>query len=188
VADYAAGFVQAEFAGSVVAEKAGDMAGGFERGVFGVAFFAAERVVDFGMADDAIGHFGHGGGADGVGFRQAAMAGFAGVGGVEMAADFAGRLEVGLFVDGGGQEGRDVAHLQVQGVVEGYDACRGRGGYLGIFVARAASGFDGQEIVGGFGAGGGRGVAGGALQFEIQVELMREGRGIGRAPRKQYDG
>ena len=58
VADYATGFVQTEFAGSVVAEKAGDMAGGLERGVFGVALFAAERVVDFGMADDAIGHFG----------------------------------------------------------------------------------------------------------------------------------
>ena len=60
--------------------------------------------------------------------------------------------------------------------------------YLGIFVAGAAGGFDGKEIVRSPGAFGGRGVAGGALQFEIQVEFMREGRGIGRAPRKHQDG
>ena len=58
VADHATGFVQTEFAGSVVAEETGDVAGGFEGGVLGVALFAAEGVVDFGMADDAIGHFG----------------------------------------------------------------------------------------------------------------------------------
>ena len=188
VADHAAGLVEVEFARGVVADEIGGMAGRFEIGVLGVAFLATKGVIDIAMADDAIGHFGHIRRADLYRIGQSAVAGLAGIAGVEMTADVVGRLKVGLFVDGGGQEGRDVAHLQVQGVVEGYDACRGRGGYLGIFVARAASGFDGQEIVGGFGAGGGRGVAGGALQFEIQVELMREGRGIGRAPRKQYDG
>ena len=86
------------------------MAGGLERGILGVALLATEGIVDFGMADQAIGHLRHGGRGDHSGLREPAMAGLAGVRRVQMAADVAWRLEVIPLVDGGGNQRRQVAH------------------------------------------------------------------------------
>src|ERR1035437_4147188 len=100
-----------------------------------------------------------------------------------MAADVARRLEVVLLVDGGGKEWRQVAHLEVQGVVEAGDLGRWRRRDLSILVALEADGFRGQQVVGCLGAAGRRGVACGARKLQAEVELMREGRGVRHTPR-----
>ena len=161
--NHATGLVQVQFTGGMVAEETGQMAGGFERGVLGVALLAAEGIVDFSVTDDAIGHLGHGSRSDLVGFLQTAMARLAGVLGVQMAADVAWRLEVALLVDSSGQNRRNVAHLEVLGVAERSDTGLGRLRDQSILVAGEADGLSGQEIIGRFGAGGGCGVAGSAL-------------------------
>ena len=163
VTDYATGFVQVQLAGSVVTDEVGHMTGRFEVGVFGVAFLATKGVIDVAMADDAISHFRHVGGTDLYRIRQAAVAGLAGIAGVEVAAQVAGGLKVGLLVDGGGDDGRDIAHFEVQGVAKGYDAGVAGRGDVAALVAGGAGGLDGKEIVGRFGAGGGRAVAGCAV-------------------------
>jgi hypothetical protein len=139
------------------------MAGGFEGGVFSVALLATEGIVDFGVADQAIGHLRHCGRCDLIGFPQAAVAGFAGVLGVQVAAYIAGRLEVRLFIDGSSDGLRHVAHFEMLGVAEEGDAGLGRRRDLGILVALEADGFRRQQVVRCLGAGGGRGVAGYAL-------------------------
>ena len=69
VADGAGGFVEVQLAGSMVVEEAGNVARGLQGCIFGVALFAAERRVDLGVTDQAIGHLGHcsGGRLDGFG-------------------------------------------------------------------------------------------------------------------------
>ena len=64
MADDATGLIEVEFAGGMVAQEAGHVVSGLEVGVLGVALFASEGIVDFGVADDAIGHLGHGGRGD----------------------------------------------------------------------------------------------------------------------------
>src|ERR1035437_794758 len=90
VANHTTGLVQVQFAGSMVAQKTGQMTGGFERSALGVALLATEGIVDFGVADQTIGHLGHGGGGDLDGVLQSAMAGLAGILRVQMAAYIAG--------------------------------------------------------------------------------------------------
>jgi hypothetical protein len=148
VTNHTTGLIQVQFAGGMVAEETGQMAGGLERGVLGVALLATEGIVDFGVTHQTIGHLGHGGGGDPVRLQQSAMAGLAGILRVQMAADVARRLEVVLLVDGGGKKWRQVAHLEVQGVVETGDAGRWRRRDLSILVALEADGFRGQQVVG----------------------------------------
>ena len=62
VTNHTTGLIQVQFAGGMVAEETGQMAGGLERGVLGVALLATERIVDFGVTNQTIGHLGHGGG------------------------------------------------------------------------------------------------------------------------------
>src|ERR1017187_8179057 len=100
-----------------------------------------------------------------------------------MAADVAGRLEVGLLIDGSGQDWRQVAHLEVLGVAEEGDARRRRRRDPGILMALEADRFRGQQVVRRLGAGGGRGLAGGAVEFQREVQLMRKRRAEGRTPR-----
>jgi hypothetical protein len=94
------------------------MTGGLKRGVPGMALLATEGIVDFAVADDAIGHLGHGGRRYLIGFREPAMAGLAGILRVQMAADVARRLQVGLLVDGSRKYRRQVSHLEVLGVAK----------------------------------------------------------------------
>jgi hypothetical protein len=163
VTNHTTGLIQVQFAGGMVAQETGQVAGGFERGVLDVALLATEGIVDFGVTDDTIGHLGHGGGGDLVGFLQTPMVGLTDVLRVQMAADVTRRLEVGFLVDGSGQKRRQVAHLEVLGVAERSDTGLGRLRDQSILVAGEADGLRGQEIIGRFGAGGGCGVAGSAL-------------------------
>ena len=183
VANDTAGLIEIQFAGSMVAEETRDVAGRLESGAFGMALLAAKGIIDFGMANQAICHLGHGGKGDLRRLRQAAMAGLAGVRCIQMAADVARRLKVGFLIDGGSQQRRDVAHLEVLGVAEEGDARRRRRRDPGILMALEADRFRGQQVVRCLGAGGGRGVAGGALEFQREVQLMRKRRAEGRTPR-----
>ena len=187
------GLVQLQFAGCIVAEQTRQVAGGFERGALGVALLAAKWIVDFGVAYQTIGHLRHGGASDPIGLRQPAMAGLAGIGRVKITADVARWLEIIPLVDGGGKQRRHVAHFEVLCVAEeGDDAgLSGRGDLdivIRIAVTWQADGLRGQQVVGGLGAGGGRRVTGDALEFQGEVEFMREGIGVGRAPRQQNYG
>ena len=58
------GLVQVHFARRMVAEETGQMAGGLERSVLGVALLATEGIVDFGVTHQAICHLGHVGTGD----------------------------------------------------------------------------------------------------------------------------
>ena len=169
------------------------MAGGLERGALGVALLAAKWIVDFGVAYQTIGHLRHGGGSDPIGLRQPAMASLTCIRRVQIAADVARWLEVVPLVDGGSKQRRHVAHFEVLCVAEeGDDAgLSGRGDLdivIRIAVTWQADGLRGQQVVGGLGAGGGRRVTGDALEFQGEVEFMREGIGVGRAPRQQNYG
>lgn len=79
VTHHTTGLIQAQFTGSMAAKETGHMAGGFELGVLGVALLATEGIVDPGVTNQTVGHLGHDGGGNLVGFRQPAMAGLAGV-------------------------------------------------------------------------------------------------------------
>ena len=64
-----------------------------------MAFFATEGVVDFGMADEAVGHARQMGCCREIGFFNAAVTGLAGVAAVEMLSGIAGVPEVLSTVD-----------------------------------------------------------------------------------------
>ena len=141
------------------------MTGRLEVSCLGVAFLAAERVLDLVVAHQAIGHLRHVDLAHGVRFFQAAMASFAGVPGVEMATDVAGVGEVVLLIDRGSENGRDVAHLEMERVAEVRHRGRGWRGDpdLALLVAGGARGFRREQIVLGPGARLRGGVALGAV-------------------------
>jgi len=163
VANDATRFVEVELAGGVVADEVGGMADRFEVGVFGVTLLATKGVIDIAMADNAIRHLRHGGSAGLLGFGEAAVASLARIAGVEVTADVPGGLKVGLLVDGGSNERRQITHFEVQGVIEGRDAVWWGRGDVAVLVAGGAGGFGGQEIVRCLGTSGSRRVAGGAL-------------------------
>ena len=163
VANDATRFVEVELAGGVVADEVGGMADRFEVGVFGVTLLATKGVIDIAMADNAIRHLRHGGSAGLLGFGEAAVASLARIAGVEVTADVPGGLKVGLLVDGGSSERRQITHFEVQGVIERFDAGLTGRGNVTVLMAWCAHGFSGQQIVGGQGAGDGWSVAGGAL-------------------------
>ena len=192
VTNHTTGLVQVQFAGCMVAEETRQMARGFERGALGVALLATEGIVDFGVAYQTIGHLRHGGRGNPIGLRQPAMAGLAGIRRVQIAANVARRLEVVPLVDGGGKQRRHVAHFEVLGVAKEGDEGLWRRGDLDIVilipVTLQADGLRGQQVVGRLGAAGGRRVTGDALQFQREVEFMREGIGVGRAARQKNDG
>ena len=168
------------------------MAGGLERCALGVALLAAKWIVDFGVAYQTIGHLRHGGGSDPIGLRQAAVAGLAGIGRVQITADVARRLQIIPLVDGGGKQRRHVAHFEVLSVAEEGDAGLEVSGDLDIviliLVTLPANRFRGQQVVRGLGAGGGGRVTGDALEFQGEVEFMRKVIGVGRAPRQKNHG
>ena len=196
VTDHTTGLVKVQFAGCMVAQETRQVARGFERGSLSVALFAAEGIVDFGVAYQTIGHLRHGGSGDPIGLRQPAMAGLAGIRRVQVAADVARRLEIVPLVDGGGKQRCHVAHFEVLGVAEEGDAGLWGRGDLDIVilipVTLQADGLRGQQVVGRLSAGCGRRVTGDALKLEREVELVREGGGIGhtpgRSPRQKNDG
>ena len=176
VTDHTTRLIQVQFAGGMVAEETGYMTGGLQRGILGVALLATEGIVDFGVTDDAIGHLGHGGRRDVVGFRKSAVAGLTGIRRVQMAADVARRLQVGLLVDGSRKYRRQVSHLEVLDVAKGHDSARRRRRNLHLLMALAANRVRREQIVGCLGAGRGRRVTGDALQLQAKMELMRERR------------
>jgi hypothetical protein len=162
---------------------------GFQLGILGVALLAAKRVIDLAMADQAIGHLGHGGGRDLAGLLQTAVAGLAGVLGIQVGPDIANRLQIGLFINRGGEDGGHISHLQVQGMIEEGDTGWSRRGNLNVLVTVLAGLLFREEIVRRFGAGRGGSMASGAFQFEAQVELMGKGRRVYGAqnPKKNYE-
>jgi len=102
VAHRTGGFVEVQLPGRVVVEEARNVGGRFQRGIFGVALFAAEGCVDLGVADQAVGHLRHIRRAHLIRLLHPAMAGLAGISGVQVGPDVLGRLEVSFPVDGRG--------------------------------------------------------------------------------------
>ena len=138
VANCTSRFVEVQLAGTVGIREMFDMAGGLERCVLRVTVLATERRIDLSVADQAVGHLRQCRAGHLVGFFEAAMAGLAGVSGIEVAADVAGRLKVGLVINRRRDERRGAPHLQVQGMAELREACDGRRRYIRIFVALQA--------------------------------------------------
>jgi hypothetical protein len=157
MAESASCFVEMQFACAVEVQEVFHVAGGLQKGsVLDVAILAGEGQFDLGMAHQAIGHLGHSGVGDLVRLLQASMTRFAGISGVEMASNVAGRLQVILLIDGLCQDRRDVSHLEVQGVAELVHTSRRLGGNGGDFVfgmAVQADLFGGQQVVLGSSAG-----------------------------------
>lgn len=177
VADSATGLVEVQVARAVGAHESSYMADRFEVIAFSVALFATERVVDLAVANEAVGHFGHVEGGDLGTFFQGSMTGMAGVSSVQVAADIARGLEVLFLVDGGGDGGGQVAHFEVLQVAE--MSHRGGRGTRDVarFVAGLAGFWAGEQVVGWGCTGGGCSVTGGALNLQLEMELMRKGRG-----------
>ena len=119
VAHRAGSLVQVHFSGAVQVQEMFHVIGRFQEGcVLHVAVLAGEGILDVRMAHQAIGHFRQRGMRHLVGFFQTAVAGFAWIVGIQVPPDVIGWLEVILGVDGLGQEGRRIAHFQVQRVAE----------------------------------------------------------------------
>ena len=136
---HAGSFVQVQLAGCVLAHETRNVAGRLQLGVLSVAFLATKRVIDFGMANQAVRHLRHGGRRYLVGFLQSPVAGLTGIAGVQVAADFARRLQIGLSIDSRGDDRRHIAHLEVLGVAEERHPRLGRSGNLGVLVAIQAN-------------------------------------------------
>jgi len=189
VAGEAGRLIEPQFAGGMPVKKIVGVIGGFQVYAFEMTLFTTERIVDAIVANQAIRHLGQIGGGGGVGFIETAVAGGAGVIGVEMAADVAHFAEVFVVVDRRRDNWREVAHLEVKLVVEAKNAW---GWFLfgqkaGIdclccitIVALEADGFAGEVVVGGFGARRGGDVATGAGDPGfVEVKLVGE-RGLRR--------
>ena len=169
-------FIQVQLAGGMVVQKMGGVVGGLEGGGFGVTIRATEGRIDLGVADQAIGHLWKGSASDGVGFLQTAMAGFAGIPGVEHGADGAGGLEVIAVIDSGCEERRHAAHAQMEGVAEFVHRAPAQAA-SGLMTAGAQGGRR-EEIVLRAGALLRGGMAGDALELQREMNAVREGRGV----------
>lgn len=189
MAHRASGLVEIQLAGAVKIQKMKDVVRRLQLGVFGVTDFTGKGVFDLRVADQAIGHLRQRRVSHLVGLFQAAVARFAGVLRVQVAADVARRLKINPDIDCFGQEGLHIAHLQVQGVTkvrhEGVRRC-GDGGNLILRVAIEADFSFGQQIVVRLGTGSRSGVALGALQLHFEVDAMRKGRGTPRRAPSPY--
>ncbi len=157
-----------------------------EFGAFFVARLTGIGRLDPGVADQAIRHLREVRAGHLAGFLHAAMAGAARISAIaaQLPADVARRLQVPSAVDHRGDEGRHVAHFQVQRVVEMSHPGGRRTRDDGVLVALPADLFGGKKVVLDAGARERRPVARGALHFELEVQAMRKGRRQGRAPRE----
>jgi hypothetical protein len=123
------------------------MIGRFEVHRFGVAKLTTERWIDLGVTDEAVRHAGHGSGCDGVGFSQAAVTGFAGIGPVEVGTEIAGRQQIGLRIDRLGEDRCGVAEFQMGCMREAVERSAWRGRNRNILVAGEADFLIGEKII-----------------------------------------
>ena len=92
---------------------------------FEMALLTTERIVDLGMAHQAVGHARKMRGCREAGFFDAAMARLAGIVRIEMLARVAGLAQVAAVIDRGGNEGRHVSELEMELMVETVGTRRG---------------------------------------------------------------
>ena len=186
MADRAAWLIEVHLARAVGRDETFYVTGGLEVIVLGVALFATERIVDLVVADDAVRHLRHVEGGNLVALRQSAMAGVAGVLRIEVPADVARGLQIGLLIDGGRNHRSDVAHLEMLLVAEmshpggrwSRDLHRG--------VATGADLLIRKQVVGRLRARAHFGVTRHAFHLQFDVKLMGKRGGAGcRSPEDQ---
>ena len=112
------GLVELEFAGTVSVHEMGNVVGRFQVGVLRVPILTTERRFDLRMTYQAVRHLRHSCGGNLIGLLQSAVASLAGVSVVEVAANFARRLQIVLVIDRDCNEGRNVTYPQMQRVAE----------------------------------------------------------------------
>ena len=118
VADRARRLIELGVGSRVRFQKFRRMIGGPQLGAGAMTAFTTERQLDFSMTNQAVGHLRHVRPAHRIRCLDAAVARQAGVRSVQLRADVAGGREVLAAVDGLGDDGRDVAELQVLFVAE----------------------------------------------------------------------
>jgi hypothetical protein len=151
---------------------------GPERRVLSVAGLAAPRVIDHGVAYQAIRHLGQRRGRDGIGLFQAAMAGFTGICRRKKGLHGRATLKVAVMGDRLRQQRSQIAHPQVQGVTEmdygsGWRPDAPRRLYVRRMAAPADSRGREQVVLGARTARCGR-VAAGAGELHLEMKAMRE--------------
>jgi len=147
VADGATGFVEVEVACAMCAHETLYVIGRLEVIAFRMTLFAAERIVDLAMADQAVRHPGHVDSGDLRTLVQGSMTGLARVCTVQVAADIAGWLKVQLLIDCNRQDRRHIPHSQVL-LVAKMSPYGGRGtSDLARLVAGLARFLGGQQVV-----------------------------------------
>lgn len=85
---------------------------------FEMALLTTERIVDLGMAHQAVGHARKMRGCGEVGFLDTAVTRLAGIVRIELLASVAGLAQVAAVIDRGGNEGRHVSELEMELMVE----------------------------------------------------------------------
>ena len=186
VAEGAGGLVQLHFSGTVGVHEMWNfgVTGRTQLGILRVAIPAGEWGFNRRMTNQAVGHLRQRGARDPVRLFQTAVASLAGIVRSQAAADpwrlIARRPQVVLVVDGSGQERRDVAHLQMQGMAEMRQVGGRRRGDFGLAVASQTNSLGRQQVVCNLRAAGSRGVTGDALHPHAKVRAMRKGRGPAR--------
>ena len=118
VADRARRLIELGVGSRVRFQKFGRMIGGPQLGAGAMTAFTTERQLDFAMTNQAVGHLRHVRPAHRIRCLDAAVARQTRVGSVQMPANVAGWRKILAAVDGLGDDGRDVAELQVLFVAE----------------------------------------------------------------------
>lgn len=177
MAQRASRFVQVHVCFAVQVHEVGHVAGGFELCHIGMAVLACEGRFDLRVAHETVRHLGQGGARHLVRLFESPVASLARVGGIEVPADVAGRLQVSLVVDGRSDVTRSIAHLQMERVAEFGNASRRRRGDLGVLVTLQTDPLGGQQVIFHSRTGRRGAVAIEASQPDLQVRTMREWRG-----------
>ena len=99
-------------------DEAGGVTGRLQSCIFGMAVRAAERRIDLAVADKAIRHPGKMLGCRKIGFSHPAVAGEAGIIGIQMTAHVSGKSEVTAAVDRASKGRGDISETKVQFVIE----------------------------------------------------------------------
>jgi len=99
-------------------DEAGGVTGRLQSCIFGMAVRAAERRIDLAVADKAIRHPGKMLGCRKIGFSYPAVAGEAGIIGIQMTAHVSGKSEVTAAVDRASKRRGDISETKVQFVIE----------------------------------------------------------------------
>ena len=122
VAGKAAGFIQIQPARGVLVNESAVVGDGLEVDAFQVTRFATERVVDLGVADQAVRHLGEIGFTRLFGFLESPVASLAEVVRIQMTSDVTILSQIGTAVERCRDQRRQVAKFEVKLVVKAVGA------------------------------------------------------------------